>query len=216
MSNGSDGCNFQPRSAFRAGILNHPRRSEPSSPRRRCRMQPTLRHAVFAGSWYPARAAECEAEIRGFHRKEPHPAAPQPGPRRRHPAPRGLVFFGRHRLQRDPLPEKGRTAGAGCDRGVRHAPARLLPQHHDAEGRVGNPFRRSAGGGGPGRRDGQAVSLSGSRRPIATPRTTPSSCSCRSSNIFSRRRESWPWGFRRPRPRCGSARRSLRLPAGCG
>lgn len=29
-------------------------------------MQPTLRHAVFAGSWYPARASECEAAIRGF------------------------------------------------------------------------------------------------------------------------------------------------------
>jgi hypothetical protein len=29
-------------------------------------MQPTLRRAVFAGSWYPARASECEAEIRGF------------------------------------------------------------------------------------------------------------------------------------------------------
>ena len=32
-------------------------------------MQPTLRRAVFAGSWYPARASECEAEIRGFIEK---------------------------------------------------------------------------------------------------------------------------------------------------
>ena len=32
-------------------------------------MPPTLRRAVFAGSWYPARASECEAEIRGFIEK---------------------------------------------------------------------------------------------------------------------------------------------------
>jgi AmmeMemoRadiSam system protein B len=29
-------------------------------------MQPKLRRAVFAGSWYPARASECEADIQSF------------------------------------------------------------------------------------------------------------------------------------------------------
>jgi len=32
-------------------------------------MQLTLRRAEFAGNWYPARASECEAEIRGFLEK---------------------------------------------------------------------------------------------------------------------------------------------------
>ena len=32
-------------------------------------MQPKLRRALFAGSWYPASASECEAEIQGFIEK---------------------------------------------------------------------------------------------------------------------------------------------------
>ena len=32
-------------------------------------MRPKLRRAVFAGSWYPARASECEADILGFIEK---------------------------------------------------------------------------------------------------------------------------------------------------
>ncbi len=43
-------------------------------------MQPKLRRAAFAGSWYPARASECEAEIRGFIDKSgiAKPRHPQP------------------------------------------------------------------------------------------------------------------------------------------
>jgi hypothetical protein len=43
-------------------------------------MKPTLRRAAFAGSWYPARASECEAEIRGFIEKSgiATPRTPRP------------------------------------------------------------------------------------------------------------------------------------------
>ena len=43
-------------------------------------MQPMLRHAAFAGSWYPARAAECEAEIKTFIERSsiPPPRTPHP------------------------------------------------------------------------------------------------------------------------------------------
>jgi MEMO1 family protein len=43
-------------------------------------MQPKLRHAAFAGSWYPARAAECEAEIKGFIEKSRIPLPRNPHP----------------------------------------------------------------------------------------------------------------------------------------
>jgi MEMO1 family protein len=36
-------------------------------------MPTRIRHAAFAGSWYPARASACEAEIRGFLEQSPIP-----------------------------------------------------------------------------------------------------------------------------------------------
>ncbi len=43
-------------------------------------MQPNLRRTAFAGSWYPARASECEAEIWGFIEKSgiAKPCTPRP------------------------------------------------------------------------------------------------------------------------------------------
>lgn len=73
-------------------------------------MRPKLRRAVFAGSWYPARASECEADIQGFIEK-----SRESSPRNRNPVGgivphAGWFFSGRiachviHGLKKAELP----------------------------------------------------------------------------------------------------------------